>query len=141
VDRLADQERLGGKEGLAPTLRDRPGLLYGLVGAAALVYFLLAPTHGLRAFLTIVVLALFAAAGGAALRRQVATEHPEGGGVEALREWARGVRPTGEPAETPARGREETRLERLERLASLHKRGLLSDEELAQEKARVLGSE
>jgi hypothetical protein len=29
----------------------------------------------------------------------------------------------------------------LERLASLHERGLLSDEELAREKARVLGSE
>jgi hypothetical protein len=128
------------RRALAPTLRDRPGLLYGLLGAAALVYFLLAPTHGLRAFLTVVVLALFAAVGVAALRRQVAAEHPEGGGVEALREWARGMRPAGEPAEAPARGGEEARLERLERLASLHERGLLSDEELAREKARVLGS-
>jgi hypothetical protein len=49
-----------------------------------------------------------------------------------------GVRhPHGEPAEADARGGEETRLERLERLASLHERGLLSDEELAREKARA----
>jgi hypothetical protein len=36
---------------------------------------------------------------------------------------------------------EEARLKRLERLAALHEKGVLSDEELASEKARVLGSE
>ncbi len=34
---------------------------------------------------------------------------------------------------------EDTRLARLERLATLHEKGVLTDEELAAEKARVLG--
>jgi hypothetical protein len=35
---------------------------------------------------------------------------------------------------------EESRLRRLERLAELHEKGVLTDEELAAEKARVLGN-
>jgi len=42
-------------------------------------------------------------------------------------------------AEAPTVTTEDTRLERLERLAALHEKGVLSDEELAAEKARVLG--
>ena len=34
---------------------------------------------------------------------------------------------------------EDARLQRLERLAALHERGVLTDEEFAAEKARVLG--
>jgi hypothetical protein len=61
---------------LAPTLRDRPGLVYGLLAIAALVYLALAPTHGLRALLTLAILVAIAAFGIAALRRQTAEEFP-----------------------------------------------------------------
>ncbi|HVY78664.1 MAG TPA: hypothetical protein VG898_09185 [Solirubrobacterales bacterium] len=47
---------------------------------------------------------------------------------------------TGEPpTATPPADEEDTRLARLERLATLHEKGVLTDEELAAEKARVLG--
>lgn len=45
----------------------------------------------------------------------------------------------GGPA-TSGRSDQDTRLERLERLAALREKGILSDEELAAEKARVLGT-
>lgn len=61
---------------LAPALRDHPGLVYGAVAVAALVYLALAPTHGLRALLTLAVLAGLAAFGVSALRRQTAEEFP-----------------------------------------------------------------
>lgn len=61
---------------LAPTLRESPGLVYGVVGLAIFVYFLLAPTHGLRAVLTALLLLTLAWAGVAALRRQAAEEFP-----------------------------------------------------------------
>lgn len=61
---------------LAPILRERPALVYGLLVLAALVYFALAPTHGLRALLTLVILVGLAAFGITALRRQTAEEFP-----------------------------------------------------------------
>jgi hypothetical protein len=61
---------------LAPTLRESPGLVYGVVGLAIFIYFLLAPTHGLRAVLTALVLLALAWFGVAALRRQAAEEFP-----------------------------------------------------------------
>lgn len=124
---------------LAPTLRDHPLLVYGLLVAAALVYFALAPTHGLRAALTILVLVALAAFGLAALRRQAAAEFPDAraGDTRArLRAWTSGL---GHRAPAPAAADEdELRLERLERLKRLHDDGTLTDEEFAAEKTRIL---
>ncbi len=65
---------------LAPMLRDHVALVYGLLAAAALIYFAFAPTHGLRALLTVLILAGLAAAGIYALRNQTASENPAVGG-------------------------------------------------------------
>jgi hypothetical protein len=128
------------RRSFAPTLRDRPVLVYGLVVAAALIYFALAPTHGVRALVTLAFLVALALFGLTALRRQAAEEFPDAqaGDTRArLREWAsRRGRPEA-PAATGADADEE-RLQRLERLRSLHADGTLSDEELAAEKARIL---
>ena len=51
-----------------------------------------------------------------------------------------GAAATAATAELPADD-EDSRLRRLERLAELHEKGVLTDEELAAEKARVLGGE
>ena len=59
---------------LAPVLRDHAALVSGLLAAAALLYFAFAPTHGLRALLTVLLLAGLAAAGINALRQQAAAE-------------------------------------------------------------------
>ena len=61
---------------LAPILRDYPGFVYGALAVAALVYLALAPTHGFRALLTLLLLTALAAFGISALRRQTAKEFP-----------------------------------------------------------------
>ena len=104
----------------------------------ALVYFSLAPTHALRTALTLVLLTALALAGLTALRRQTAAEFPDaraGDTVAGLRAWAAGLR--GRRA-TPAPAPQEQRLEQLERLARLREQGVLSDDEAAAEKARIL---
>jgi hypothetical protein len=129
------------RRALAPTLRNRPGWAYGAVVAAALIYFSLAPTHGLRALLTVCLLAALALAGVAALRRQAAEEFPNaqpGAARLAAREWARGLR-SGPSPEARASAPED-RVARLERLSRLRDHGVLTDEELAAEKARILAS-
>jgi hypothetical protein len=147
---------------LAPTLRHHPGYLYAALAIVVGIYFLGAPTQNLRTFLTTLAIAGLAAFGIHELRRQTAEEFPGasydevfGGAkdrvVEAVKDANLGERaaklrlpemrrpPTASSAESPAAD-EDARLERLERLAALHEKGVLSDEELAAEKARVLGS-
>jgi hypothetical protein len=72
---------------LAPTLRDSPGVVYGGFAAAMLLYFAWAPTHGLRAVLTVLALTALGVAGIGALRRQAAEEFPpERGGLLSRRQ-------------------------------------------------------
>jgi hypothetical protein len=127
---------------LAPWLRDHPAWAYGLLIVVALIYFALAPTHGLRVLLTLVLLTAFALAGLTALRRQTTLEFPDartGDTAVRLRTWFAGWR--GRRAAPPASQSEvaeDRRLGQLERLARLREQGVLTEEELAAEKARVL---
>ena len=125
----------------APTLRDRPVLVYGLLVAAALIWFALAPTHGVRAAVTVGILLALGLVGVAALRRQTAAEFPDAhaGDTRArLRAWASrwGRRERPPVADAAASGE---RIAQLERLRDLHADGALTDEEFAAEKARLLG--
>ena len=65
------------RRALAPALRDHAAWFYGLVVAAALIYYAFAPTHGLRAVLTLLVLGGLAVFGVNALRRQATSEFPD----------------------------------------------------------------
>ena len=127
---------------LAPWLRDHPAWAYGLLIAAALIYFALAPTHGLRVLLTLVLLTALALAGLTALRRQAAREFPDaqtGDTAVRLHAWFAGWRGRrAPPAASDSEVAEDRRLGQLERLARLREQGILSEEELAAEKARVL---
>ena len=130
------------RRALAPWLRDHPVWVYSLLVAVALVYFALAPTHALRAALTLVLLTALAIAGLTALRRQAAAEFPDaraGDTVAGLRAWAAGLRGRRAAPAAAAPGPQEQRLEQLERLARLREQGVLSDDEVATEKARILG--
>jgi hypothetical protein len=124
---------------LAPALRDHVSWFYGLVVLAGLLYFALAPTHGVRALLTLIVLFTLAGVGVAALRRQAVEEFPDADGFR----WpqfpplAAGLRPPPSSAEPVAA---DSRLDQLERLARLREQGVLTDEELAAEKARVMAA-
>jgi hypothetical protein len=116
---------------LAPVLRDHAAWAYGLVVFAGLLYFALAPTHGVRALLTLLALFLLAGIGVAALRRMTAAEYPDASfQMPSLRLPRRSA---AEPAAAAP-----SRVDELERLARLREQGILTDEELAAEKARVL---
>jgi hypothetical protein len=150
---------------IAPVLRDYAAYVYAGLAIVVCIYFLAASTQNLRTFLTTLAIAAIAAYGIRELRHQTHEEFPDAprltdtfGGARdrmavAVKEARIGERaaklrlpemraPTaGGPAGAAAPASvEDARLERLERLAALHEKGVLTDEELAVEKARVLGN-
>ncbi len=152
---------------IAPVLRDYVAYVYAALAVVVCIYFLLAPTQNLRSFLTTLVVAGLAAFGIHELRRQSQEEFPDaemsnpfGGARERVSDAVKSanlgerasklrlpeVRRAGDEdgaddaaKAAPAASDEESRLRTLERLGELHAKGILSDEEFAAEKARVLG--
>src|SRR6188472_1511584 len=144
----------------APALRTHAAYVYAGLAIIVCIYFLSAPTQNLRSFLTTLVIAGLAAFGIHELRKQAVEEFPDAdygevfgrtkdrvvGAVKDanLGERASKIRlpemrkPEGGGTETPTAETEDSRLARLERLATLHEKGILTDAELATEKARVL---
>lgn len=154
---------------MSPFLRDYIPYVYTGWAILVCIYFLSASTQNLRTFLTTLILAGFVAFGIHELRRQTEEEFPGvtigdyfGGArdrvVDAVKSANLGERASklrlpemrrpsdGEAGaaaattELPADD-EDSRLRRLERLGELHEKGVLTDEELAAEKARVLGAD
>jgi hypothetical protein len=152
---------------IAPTLREHAAFVYTGLAIVVCIYFLSAPTQGLRSFLTTLIIAGMAAFGIHELRKQAAEEFPDAsyegvfGGtrdkvVGAVRNANIGER-VGEqasklrlpekreqgapmtPTATIPVSEEDARLQRLERLGTLRENGILTDEEFAAEKARLLG--
>jgi hypothetical protein len=150
---------------MAPILREYPAYVYAGLAVLVGIYFLSAPAQNLRSFLTTLVIAGLAAFGIRELRKQSIEENPDAEigdffgrtrdrMVGAVKDANLGERASklrlpevrmpggdgGDGGGQPAADEEETRLRRLERLGELHGKGILTDEELAAEKARVLGS-
>jgi hypothetical protein len=147
---------------MAPVLRDHVAYAYTGLAIVVCIYFLSASVQNLRSFLTTLVIAGFAAFGIHELRRQSEEEFPDaqfgdffGGAKERVTDAVKSAnlgerasklrlpemrKPGGadKGAVTPVDA-EENRLRHLERLAELHEKGVLTDEELAAEKTRVLG--
>jgi hypothetical protein len=125
------------RRGLAPFLRE-PRFAFG--GLAAIVLLLLAwgPTPAFRKPVLALILIALLALGVEMLRRQTAREFPHASRDEAMRSlrrrWA-AMRSRGDPPST-TNGNE--RISELERLAALHKSGVLDDAEFKAQKARVL---
>lgn len=155
------------RRAIAPPLREYPAYVYAGLTVIVGIYFLSAPTQNLRSFLTTLVIAGLAAFGIHELRKQTAEEFPDasyGDVVGRTKDMVVGAvkdanlperaaklrlpemrKPTAAdsseaPTATVPRDDEDARLGRLERLATLHEKGVLTDEELAAEKQRVLGS-
>ncbi|HET6998337.1 MAG TPA: SHOCT domain-containing protein [Solirubrobacterales bacterium] len=152
------------RRAIAPVLNHHVGYVYTGLAVIVCLYFLSGPTQGLRSFLTTLIVAGMAAFGIHELRKQTAEEYPDAdysevfgrtrdkvvGAVkdanigERVGEQASKLRrpeaPRAETAEAPTAvlSEEDARLQRLERLASLHGKGILTDEEFAAEKARLL---
>jgi Short C-terminal domain len=154
------------RRAIAPPLREFPAYVYAGLAILVGIYFLSAPIQNLRSFLTTLVIAGLAAFGINELRKQTAEEFPDASYrdvvgrtkdrvVGAVKDANLGERaaklrlpemrkPSGEgssetPTGTMPADTEDARLARLERLASLHEKGILTDEEFATEKQRVLG--
>jgi hypothetical protein len=154
---------------LAPALRLHSAFVYAGLAIVVCIYFLNAPTQGLRSFLTTLIIAGMAAFGIHELRKQAEEEFPEatydevfGGtrdkvvgavrdaniservGEQAakLRLPERRPRPSEHGAEAPTAtmpvSEEDARLERLEKLGELREKGILTEEEFAVEKSRLL---
>jgi hypothetical protein len=157
------------RRAIAPALRDYSAFVYTGLAIIVCIYFLSAPTQGLRSFLTTLVVAGMAAFGIRELRKQTAEEYPDAqfhdvfgrtrkrmvGAVKGANLGERAsklklpeirragaVEPSSTGSEAPTRplpvNEEDARLTRLERLATLHEKGMLTDEEFASEKTRVL---
>ena len=146
---------------MAPVLRDHVAYAYTALVIVVCIYFLSSSVQNLRSFLTTLVIAGFAAFGIHELRRQSEEEFPDaqlsdyfGGAKERVTDAVKSAnlgerasklrlpemrKPAAGEAASEAPGGEESRLGQLERLAELHEKGVLTNEELAAEKARVLG--
>jgi hypothetical protein len=156
------------RKSIAPPLREYPAYVYAGLAILVGIYFLSAPTQNLRSFLTTLVIAGLAAFGIHELRKQTAEEFPDasyGDVVGRTKEKVVGAvkdanlgerasklrlpemrKPNGgggseAPTTTMPTDEEDARLARLERIASLHEKGILTDEEFATEKQRVLGDD
>ncbi len=148
---------------MAPALRDYPVYVYTGWVLVVCIYFLSSSIQNLRSFLTTLIAAGFVAVGIHELRKQSNEEFPDvqfadyfGGAkarvADAVKSANIGDRASklrlpemrkpaaGRPSES-AGDEEDNRLRRLERLAELRDKGVLSEEEFAAEKARMLGGE
>ncbi len=149
---------------MTPFLRDYAPYVYTGLAILICFYFISASVQNLRSFLTTLIAAGFIAFGIHELRKQTSEEFPDaeigdyfGGAkdrvVGAVKSADIGERVSklrlpevrrpgggeGDAAAEPPADDEESRLRRLERLAELHEKGVLTDEELTAEKARILG--
>jgi hypothetical protein len=153
------------RQAIAPVLQRYSPWVYTGLAIFVCIYFLSGPTQGLRSFITTLIVAGMAAFGIHELRKQTLEEYPDadygdvfdrtkGKVVSAVKganipERASKlrlpeVRRPNAGAEAPTAtlaSDEDARLQRLERLGSLREKGVLSDEEFAAEKARLLSGD
>jgi hypothetical protein len=126
-------------------MRDRPGIPYAVVGLIFLILVAWGPTPAFQRPVFILIIAALMALGTEALRRQTLHEFPDARLVEGqgFRESLGRMRDSASQRVSDVRSRkagppEDTRMERLERLAALREKGILSDEEFEREKAEIL---
>jgi hypothetical protein len=139
----------GIRRALAPTLRDRPAIVWSVFGAVVLIGLIVAPPAGARQLVLSLVLITLAAAGIEALRRKTEAEFP---GAK-RGDWMQGMRDrvshatteTGRRIGSAMRGLtddeehpDDARLARLERLGELKDKGVLTPDEFQAEKQKLL---
>jgi Short C-terminal domain len=115
-----------GRRWVAPFFRDHPVAVHGILAVLLLLFLAWGPTGTPRRFISVVVVAILAFVGLELLRRQTVREFPTAVGNYELR-WPR--------RRQASAGVSSDRVESLERLAALHERGALTDDEYEAEKA------
>jgi hypothetical protein len=129
------------RRALAPSLRERPVLVYGVAAFVYLLVLLWGPTPAFRNWIPVVLIAALVVFGIELLRRQAVREFPDaqaGDTVRRMQHWYHARREHRAVPE-PATGNG-ARVDQLERLASLHDSGALTDAEYDTEKALLLAS-
>jgi len=129
----------------APWLRDEPLVAYGVAGVLVLIVIAWGPIPATQMLIPVILMIVLVAAGVYVLRVQTAAEFPDAtrGGTRAslqgtagrARDAISGVR---ERRTKDGAGAQATRTDELERLASLHERGALTDDEYSAQKATIL---
>jgi hypothetical protein len=114
-----------GRRWLAPAFRDHPVIVHGTLAVVLLLFLAWGPAGTPRRFLAIVILVILAFVGLEILRRQTVREFPDAVARDIHWPWRRGA----------SGGADPDRVQSLERLAALHDRGALTDEEYEAEKA------
>jgi Short C-terminal domain len=115
-----------GRRWVAPFFRDHPVAVHAILAVVLLILIAWGPTGTPRRFVSLLIVALLAFVGLEILRRQTVREFPDAVGNYGLK-WPRRQ---SAGAETSSE-----RVESLERLAALHEKGALTDEEYEAEKA------
>jgi hypothetical protein len=131
---------------LAGPMAERPAYVWSAVAASLLFLIIWEPIRAFRNPFGLLLIIALVVAGVELLRRQIAREHPDARPPD-VQQWARRsaerLRTAAGRLRRGARARTPTpppapalsRVEQLERLAALHERGALTDEEFAEEKA------
>jgi hypothetical protein len=137
------------RQALAPTLRDRPGIVWSIFAAVALLALIVWPPSGTRQLVMSLLLIALAGAGIEALRRDTRRQFPDakrGEWVAGMRRRARTMRKeTGRRIGSAVRelGSDEkhphdAKLDRLEKLGDLKEKGVLTATEFREEKKKIL---
>jgi hypothetical protein len=128
------------RRALAPTLRARPVIAYVTVFLALLLVVLWGPTPATRQVPYIIGIAVLLVLGVESLRRQTAREFADAQAADTMRSIRAiyGRRPATPTAPPIAGGANGGRVSELERLATLHDRGALTNAEFAAEKAMLV---
>jgi hypothetical protein len=137
------------RQALAPTLRERKGIVWSVFAAAALLAVIIWPPSGTRQLVLTLVLIALAGIGLWALSRKTQSEFPgaaRGDWMQAMRERARQASASaGRRIGSAVRGLtdeerhpDDAKLDRLERLGELNQKGVLTDKEFREEKQKVL---
>jgi hypothetical protein len=137
------------RQALAPTLRDRPGVVWSVFGAVALLVVIIWPPAGTRQLVLTLLLIALAGAGIEKLRRRTLHEFPgakRGDWVAGMRRRARRMRKeTGrrmgsaiKELTSDERHPDDAKLDRLEKLGELKEKGVLTAAEFREEKKKLL---
>jgi hypothetical protein len=139
------------RQALAPTLRDRQGLVWSVFAAVALLALIVWPPDGTRQLALTLLLIALAGVGLEALHRKTEREFPgakRGDWMAAMRERARRASAeAGRRIGSAVRGLtdedrhpDDAKLDRLARLGELKEKGVLTATEFREEKKKVLAA-
>jgi hypothetical protein len=135
-----------GRRFLAPHLRARPALSYWFTAALLVLVFIWGPIPSTRNPLTMILFTILAFAGAYVLAKQIASEFPDAQTVSirmAMGEFGHSLgekiaRARAATATGTVGGEGRSKAAELERLAALHDRGAINDEEYSAAKRDVL---